>query len=285
MEEIPKIIHYCWFGRKPKPDLAVKCIESWKKFFPDYEIKEWNEENWDINCCQYVREAYDAKKWAFVSDYARFDILYRYGGIYFDTDVEVIKPMEDILNAGSFMGLEEGRLIDLVSASNSKDYYNKNLSIGKVNPGLGMAAVPGLDLFGEIISQYKKRHFKIGENKYDVSTVVEFVTGIIIHKKIEMHGSIAKCEGINIYEKDYFCPKDYITGELNVSANTRTIHHYTASWITPTIMKIVKIRTSCKKKYGEKLGNIIGRVITVPLSIKNKALNITDKLSKSSDTK
>lgn len=279
MEEIPKIIHYCWFGRNPKPDLAVKCIESWKKYFPNYEIKEWNEDNWDVNCCSYVSEAYKARKWAFVSDYARFDILYRYGGVYFDTDVEVIKPMEDILNAGSFMGMEEGRLVDLVSASNSQDYF----STGKVNPGLGMAAAPGLKLFGEIIDQYKRRHFQIGENKYDVSTVVEFVTGIIIRKKIEMHGNIASCEGINIYGKDYFCPKDYITGELNISANTRTIHHYTASWITPTIMKIIKIRTGCKEKFGENLGNIIGRVITAPLSVKNKAENVMNNFSNSKD--
>lgn len=103
---IPKIIHYCWFGRGPLPELAQKCIASWKKYLPDYEIKEWNEDNFDVNIIPYTAEAYQAKKYAFVSDYARFWILYQYGGIYFDTDVEVIRPMDDIISKGNFMGFE-----------------------------------------------------------------------------------------------------------------------------------------------------------------------------------
>lgn len=94
---IPKVVHYCWFGGNQLPDDAKKCIESWRKFFPEYEIKEWNERNFDVNCCDYVKEAYAAQKWAFVSDYARFWILYHEGGLYFDTDVEVIKDMSDII--------------------------------------------------------------------------------------------------------------------------------------------------------------------------------------------
>ena len=103
---IPKIIHYCWFGRNPLPESAIKCINSWKKFFPDYEIKEWNEDNFDVNIIPYTKEAYEAKKYAFVSDYARFWILYHHGGLYFDTDVEVIKAMDDIIELGPFMGVE-----------------------------------------------------------------------------------------------------------------------------------------------------------------------------------
>ena len=103
---IPKIIHYCWFGRNPLPELAQKCIASWKKYLPDYEIKEWNEDNFDVNIIPYTAEAYAMKKYAFVSDYARFWILYRYGGIYFDTDVEVIRPIDDIIAKGNFMGYE-----------------------------------------------------------------------------------------------------------------------------------------------------------------------------------
>ena len=103
---IPKLIHYCWFGRNPLPKSAIKCIESWKKFLPDYEIKEWNENNFDVNIIPYTKEAYECKKYAFVSDYARFWILYKYGGLYFDTDVEVIKSMDDIIERGPFMGIE-----------------------------------------------------------------------------------------------------------------------------------------------------------------------------------
>jgi len=101
---IPKIIHYCWFGRNPLPASALKCIYSWRKFLPNYEIKEWNEDNFDVNIIPYTREAYEAKKYAFVSDYARFYILYHYGGLYFDTDVEIIKPMDDIVERGNFYG-------------------------------------------------------------------------------------------------------------------------------------------------------------------------------------
>ena len=104
---IPKIIHYCWFGRNPLPESAVKCINSWKKYFPDYEIKEWNEDNFEVNIIPYTREAYEAKKYAFVSDYARMWILYHHGGLYFDTDVEVVKPLDDIIRGGNFLGVEQ----------------------------------------------------------------------------------------------------------------------------------------------------------------------------------
>ena len=118
---IPKIIHYCWFGGNPLPASALKCIESWRKYCPDYEIKEWNESNYDVNKIRYSSQAYQAKKYAFVSDYARFDILYQWGGLYFDTDVEVIRPIDDILAKGAFLGLETSET---------------------VNPGLGMAVSP-----------------------------------------------------------------------------------------------------------------------------------------------
>ncbi|WP_394811651.1 glycosyltransferase family 32 protein [Phocaeicola vulgatus] len=122
---IPKVIHYCWFGRNSLPPLAVKCLESWKRFFPDYEIKEWNEDNFDVNIISYTAEAYRVKKYAFVSDYARFWILYHYGGLYFDTDVEVIKSMDDIIAKGSFMGCE-------------KDADKEGATALAVAPGLGL---------------------------------------------------------------------------------------------------------------------------------------------------
>ena len=137
---IPKIIHYCWFGRKPLPELAIKCIASWKKFFPDYEIKEWNEDNFDVNQIPYTMQAYKSKKYAFVSDFARFWILYNYGGIYFDTDVEVIKPMDHIIDQAPYMGVEiDLNLSDEQSISNS------------VNPGLGIAAPKGHYFYKKIL--------------------------------------------------------------------------------------------------------------------------------------
>ena len=132
---IPKVIHYCWFGRNPLPESAIRCINSWKKFFPDYEIKEWNEDNFDVNIIPYTSEAYEAKKYAFVSDYARMWILYHYGGLYFDTDVEVIKNMDDIVAKGSFMGIEVE--------------YSEG-SIMSVNPGLGLGVIPHHRIYKEI---------------------------------------------------------------------------------------------------------------------------------------
>ena len=124
---IPKIIHYCWFGRGEKPALAKKCIASWRKFFPDYEIKEWNEGNFDVNIIPYTAEAYACKKYAFVSDYARFWVLYKYGGLYFDTDVEVIRPMDDIVARGPFMGIETPATFG---------------NLPNVAPGLGLGGKP-----------------------------------------------------------------------------------------------------------------------------------------------
>ena len=135
---IPKVIHYCWFGHNTLPELAVKCIESWKKYLPDYEIKEWNEDNFDVNVIPYTEQAYKAKKYAFVSDYARFWILYHFGGVYFDTDVEVIKPMGEFIAQGPFMGCENG--------------------IGegglRVAPGLGIGIEAGSSLYKEILDKY-----------------------------------------------------------------------------------------------------------------------------------
>lgn len=143
---IPKIIHYCWFGGKPLPEEAKKCIDSWKKYLPDYEIKEWNESNFDINSIAYTAEAYEARKYAFVSDYARYKILYEHGGIYFDTDVEVIAPMDDLLAKGPFMGQED--YLSAISLQNEK-----TISVRGINPGIGMAATPGMQFFGQYAAE------------------------------------------------------------------------------------------------------------------------------------
>ena len=130
---IPKTIHYCWFGGNPLPELAQKCIASWEKFCPGYEIIEWNESNFDFSDCAYAMEAYEAKKWAFVSDYARFKILYENGGVYFDTDVEVIKPIDDIIEQGAFFGCEQDGTYSV--AGNELTNTEKNDSdIGQTRP-------------------------------------------------------------------------------------------------------------------------------------------------------
>ena len=216
---IPKVIHYCWFGGNPLPKSAQKCIASWRKYLPDYEIKEWNESNFDVNIIPYTAEAYKAKKYAFVSDYARFWILYKYGGLYFDTDVEVIKNMDDIIAKGPFMGCENEAKAGAMPAQ-----------LG-VAPGLGLGVNPGLGLYGEILNWYNTHHFitwtgVIEKNVVDITTEILNKNGIEI-----LDEGVLKSSGILIYPKEYFCPKDYITGEMNITDKTKSIHHYSATWV------------------------------------------------------
>ena len=217
---IPKKIHYCWFGGSPLPDSAKKYIETWKKYCPDYEIIEWNEKNFDIAQNQYCKEAYEAKKWAFVSDYARFWILYKYGGIYFDTDVEVIKPLDDIVAKGPFMGCERD------------GDKNKSAAIAAA-PGLGLGVNPGLALYKEILDLYDTLHFKNSDGSLNLKTVVQYTTETLVKHGLKNTNQIQKCAGIYIYPQEYFCPKNIVTGKLEITKNTYTIHHFDGSWLTP----------------------------------------------------
>lgn len=218
---IPKIIHYCWFGRNALPPLAVKCINSWKKFFPDYEIIEWNEDNFDVNVIPYTQEAYASKKYAFVSDYARFWILYKYGGLYFDTDVEVIRPMDDIIQKGPFMGCET-------------NYLKKGATAIAVAPGLGLGVNPGLGLYKEILDLYATLHF-IENGVLNETTVVQYITEILYKKGLLNVNKIQNCAGVWIYPMEYFCPLH--GSKINFTKNTRSIHHYMASWKNLSIRK------------------------------------------------
>ena len=249
---IPKVIHYCWFGKKPLPTLAKKCIASWEKFLPDYEIKEWNEENFDVNIIPYTKEAYEAKKYAFVSDFARFWILYKYGGLYFDTDVEIIKPIYHIINNGPFMGCEKAT--------------DGNFKFPSVAPGLGLGVNPGLGLYKEILDYYETLHFKNTDGTLNLKTVVEYTTKILMKNGFKNNNSIQKVKGITIYPPDYFNPKSYYTGKITITHNTVSIHHFSDSWKSPS------------KKFKIKIQKIIGPSITkalVSLKKRIKKNNIT----------
>ncbi|NRO27420.1 glycosyltransferase family 32 protein [Lactobacillus helveticus] len=243
---ISKVINYCWFGKAPIPNKVKKCIDSWKKYFPDYEIKQWNESNFDINCCSYVREAYKLKKWAFVSDYARFKILYENGGVYFDTDIEVIKDMHDIIESGPFMGYESF-------------YADDKINLKKetlVNPGVGLAAEKGMDIYKEILNYYEKQHFLNSDGSINYATVVERVTEILRKNGLIPNGKMQKVKGITIYPSDYFCPLNHMTGKLNITDNTRSIHLYTASWQS----KGAKLKKQIKKWMPPFILNLILRI-------------------------
>ncbi len=235
---IPKVIHYCWFGRGPKSELSERCIASWKKLFPEYEIKEWNEDNFDVNIIPYTAEAYRNKKYAFVSDYARFWILYNYGGIYFDTDVEVIKDMSPILARGPYLGCELT--------------YKDGNYIPHVATGLGMAAVAGMEFYKKILDIYHEKYY-ISPKGYITGTVVQIITRLIKNEAPELNlNDICSFRGITIYPAEYFCPKNYNTGELTITDNTYTIHHYIASWADD---KNGKKKVSARKKQLKNMFN------------------------------
>ena len=222
MNSIPHVIHYCWFGHNPLPPLAQKCIASWRKFLPDYEIKEWNEENFDVNAIPYTREAYAAKKYAFVSDYARFKILYEQGGLYFDTDVEVIRPLDDIIARGPFMGCER----DATGAT-----------APAVPPGLGLGVNPGLGLYKEILDFYATQHFqKNAKGSYD--TVVDYTTQILCRHGLKNIADIQLVADVWIYPKEYFNPIEHVNNII-ITNRTVSIHHYAGTWL-PLSQKIKK---------------------------------------------
>ena len=227
---IPKTIHYCWFGGKPLPSYAVKYIKSWKKYLPDYKIKKWDETNFDVNSIPYIKEAYNAGKYAFVSDYARFWILYNYGGLYFDTDVEVIRSLDDIIESGPFLGVEQ-----------------QNDDMITVAPGLCIGAEKHNKLFADLIEYYNHAHFINQDGTLCLTNVVEITTEYLKNGNLKNIPSIQQSCGFTIYPKDYFCPMDYVTRELKITPNTRTIHHYAESWVP----KSTKIKNA--------IGRIMGR--------------------------
>lgn len=245
---IPKIIHYCWFGGNPLPDLAQKCIASWKKYCPDYEIKEWNELNFDVNCCAFVKEAYAARKWAFVSDYARLKIIYDHGGIYLDTDVELIKGFNPFLDNKCFLGEE---------------------TLGGINTGLGFGAEKANLIVGEMLDMYERKHFKLEDGSYDMTPCPEINTEPLRKYGYVFSGKkIWKDENVVIYPPEYFCPINYVTGEKNITNNTYSIHLYNASWHTWIEAAISAIERGNFEKNS--LEYKFRRTVSLPFRVINK---------------
>lgn len=241
---IPKIIHYCWFGGNPLPKLAQKCIASWKQYFPDYEIWEWNEKNYDVRKTTYISEAYGAKKYAFVSDYARFDILYQYGGIYFDTDVEVIKPFDAILERGGFTGCE---------------------AVGRIAPGVGIGSAIGLKIFQEILDVYATVPFLNTDGSCNLASIVEYVTPVFKKYNFKAENTIQEFDGIVVYPHEYFCPK-MTSGAFKITENTYSIHYFMSSWVKKPTLVYERIRDFSIRIFGY----TFGKIIVIPLFIVTK---------------
>ena len=208
---IPKKIHYCWFGRGEMPPLAKKCIKSWKKYCPDYEIKEWNEDNFDLDMYPYAREAYDNRKFAFVTDVVRLYAIYTEGGIYMDTDVEVIKPLDPFLKHIAFSGYEDDTHI----------------------PTGIMACEKGAKWAKDNLDYYNGRHFVKEDGSFDITTNVTTITNYMTPLGLKCDNTYQDFPGLfTIYPKDYFCPKSYRDLKIYKTSNTVTIHHFAASWHT-----------------------------------------------------
>lgn len=253
---IPKIINYCWFGKNDLDEESRLCIESWKKIMPDYEIKRWDESNYDINKNMFVKEAYENKKWAFVSDYARLDIIYNCGGIYLDTDVEVIKPFDDLLINEGFMGFEIGNY---------------------VNTGLGFGAVAGHPFLKENIDAYNNIQLYSSNGKLNNVNCPIITTNLLKKYNILLNNKIQTIKGIKIYPTDYFCPMSFQTGEINITSNTYSIHRYNMSWVSKEEQKFHSIYQKLNKKLGKKIASFVIDLISIPFRIKRRIKRIIGK--------
>lgn len=229
---IPKVIHYCWFGGGKMPALAEKCIKSWKKYCPDYEIVCWNEDNFDINQNRYMKEAYEAGKWAFVSDYARLKVLYEEGGIYLDTDVEIIKPIDALIEKNGYMGFDD---------------------CGIISTGLGFACEKGNELVGALLKDYDDISFILPDGSYDLTPCPDRNTKVMKSLGFEPDGKKQIFMGIQILPEDYLCPMKFYTGKKKITKNTYSIHHFCASWTSPTSKRTTFIKRIIGVKLYDKL--------------------------------
>lgn len=237
---IPKILHYCWFGGGELSPLMANCVESWKRYMPDYKIIKWDESNFDVTINSYVKEAYECKKYAFVSDYARMKILYEHGGIYLDTDVELIKSLSQLVEKGPFMGCE------------------KDASAGLgVAPGLGMAAYPGMAILKEYINLYDSIHYLINGQE-NTQNIVHYSMDILKNHGLKFVDDIQVIMGdLQILPKKYLCPKDYDSGELYITPETYSIHHYSYSWADKHSLTVIERKRKIFKYFSPKTAQVI----------------------------
>ncbi len=239
-DRIPRIIHYCWFGGNPLPDLALRCIESWKKYCPGFQIVEWNEKNFDLDYNIYVREAYDNKKWAFITDVVRLYVLTNYGGIYMDTDVEVIKPLDSLLKYQAVSGFESDTMVPT---------------------GL-MACEKGNLFFSELLSEYDNLHFILEDGSMDTTTNVIRITNACLKYGLDIKKShtIQTVRGFTLLPKEYLCPRSGETGDIEITENTLTIHWFAGSWLSERDRKILRNKRQIQYKIPGDFGAAIATI-------------------------
>ena len=227
---IPKKIHYIWLGKGEKSDLIKSCMKKTENIMDDWEIIEWNEESLDINNCEYAKEAYEQGKYAFAADYARFVILYKYGGIYLDTDVELLKRIPDeFFEDIGFTGVEANM---------------------KIASGLVFAVEPKNPVVKEILDTYEKEKFILEDGSVNKKTVVDIVTEVFSRHGFKRDGEEQIVDGFHIYPCEYFCAYDFVTREFSITEKTISIHHYTATWTGRGSRTKIKIQSALRKTVG-----------------------------------
>ena len=240
---IPKIIHYCWFGGGEIPELEKKCIASWKKHCPDYKIVEWNEKNFDLSGNQFAKKAYKLKKWAFVSDYVRLCVLYKYGGIYLDTDMELLKSLDSFLNDEVFSGFES----DVGVAAGIMGSRKKS------------------EFFKDFLAYYDNKKNIHGDLMQ--GTIVTNMTDLCKKYGFKLSNTTQTIEGVTIYASDVFYPKSPSNRKTKYTENTVAVHHYSGSWLTKSQKKRIKLRDRLYKTYGDGLGWAIYQTVYFPFRL------------------
>lgn len=218
---IPKTIHYCWFGRNSKPMFAKKCMKSWKKYCPDYKIIEWNEDNFDLDACPpYVRQAYEAKKWAFVTDYVRLKVVYDHGGIYLDTDVELRKSLDELRGYRAYFGFEDGV---------------------HINTGLGFGAESGNVLLAELMDDYRDIPFVKADGDFDITSCPVRNTEVFLRHGLKQDDSFQLLtDNVAVLPSIYLCPVDYHLRRKDGFEMAYSIHWFSASWYAEEQLRNLK---------------------------------------------
>lgn len=250
---IPKIIHYCWFGGNEEPEDVKKCIASWRKFLPDYEIRRWDETNYDVNKCQYMADAYKEKKWAFVSDYARIDVVCEYGGIYLDTDVEVIRSFDDLLSEQMFCGFESRDPIG---------YKHVDEVEYSINLGLGYGAEKGHIVLKQIMELYHQLNFYNEDGTLNLVACPRYQTQILCNFGLIPNNKTQRLSNCIAYSPEYFCPQSNISDRMIYPLDkSYSIHHFTITWAPKRDVMEYKLRGKYIKYLPSKMASLLAKVV------------------------
>ena len=233
---IPKVIHYCWFGTDELSDLAKKCINSWKKKCPDYTIRLWNEKDFDMNLYPYMKEAYEEKAWGFVPDVARLIIIYNEGGIYLDTDVEIIKSLDPLLDNKAFFGFESSSFVNL---------------------GEGFGAESHSEVILEMLKEYEHHHYRNERGEIDRTPSPYIQTETLKRLGLNVGNYYQTVCGASVYPTDYFCPISFDTGECIITENTYSIHHFDGSWLDDYQKEMLKVKREIFAKHRGSYGKLL----------------------------